>query len=175
MTFEILYIILVIRSNYEIATENFNFGGIWMDYTNGKTEGTQKRTSKPTVFGKEVRKVRLDRDMTLGSMASDLDYSPAYLSAIEIGKREIPDDLVQKLAERYGLSDAEEDALYRAQMDVRGNVSVQLGSTEDSPERRELAVEFARDFAKLNTLNTEQLKNLLEAFRSATQGGVNGN
>lgn len=175
MTFEILYIILVIRSNYEIATENFNFGGIWMDYTNGKTERTQKRTSKPTVFGKEVRKVRLGRDMTLGNMADDLGYSPAYLSAIEIGKREIPDDLVQKLAERYALSDAEEDALYRAQMDVRGNVSVQLGSAQDSPERRELAVEFARDFAKLNTLNNEQLRNLLEAFRSATQGGVNGN
>ena len=47
-----------------------------------------------TSFGKALRKLRIDRGMVLKNMADMLGVSSAYLSAIELGKRAIPDSLV---------------------------------------------------------------------------------
>ncbi len=50
-----------------------------------------------TDFGKTVRKARLDANETLASMAWSLGVSPAYLSALETGRKKIPDDWVHKI------------------------------------------------------------------------------
>ena len=49
-----------------------------------------------TVFGKELRKLRIDYDETIYQMAKKLDMSISYLSAIESGSRNVPGDLVDK-------------------------------------------------------------------------------
>ena len=49
-----------------------------------------------TPFGKQVRKYRIDADLTLSDMAEELDVSPAYLSAIETGRKPLNDELVRR-------------------------------------------------------------------------------
>ena len=42
-------------------------------------------------FGKLVRDIRITRSLLLYDMAKELDISPAELSAIECGKKSVPD------------------------------------------------------------------------------------
>jgi len=50
-----------------------------------------------TEFGKAVRKARIDADVTLASMANALDTTPSFLSAMEMGRKKIPVDWVEKI------------------------------------------------------------------------------
>ena len=55
-----------------------------------------------TLYGKALRKLRVEHELMLKALSEKLDeeLSPAYLSAIEIGKRAIPHDLSDKVWER---------------------------------------------------------------------------
>jgi len=50
-----------------------------------------------TKFGKTIRKMRIDRDLSLESMARGIKISPSYLSSIEMGKRAIPRCLLKRI------------------------------------------------------------------------------
>jgi transcriptional regulator with XRE-family HTH domain len=56
-----------------------------------------------TNFGKFCRKLRIDNDELLKDMACKLSVTPSYLSAIEKGKRKVPVEWEQKIAELYPL------------------------------------------------------------------------
>lgn len=67
-----------------------------------------------TRFGKQLRKLRIDRGEKLKDMADRLDVTTAYLSAVENGKRTVPDAWVYAIIENYHLSDNEAQELQRA-------------------------------------------------------------
>lgn len=50
-----------------------------------------------TAFGSAVRKARIDAKVTLQSMAQELGVTAAYLSGLEVGRKKIPDEWVQKI------------------------------------------------------------------------------
>lgn len=56
-------------------------------------------------FGKLVRSIRLTRSLLLYDMAKDLDISPAELSAIECGRKPLPDWFIAKLQEKSMVSE----------------------------------------------------------------------
>ena len=64
-------------------------------------------------FGRMVRDIRLVRALLLYDMAKDLDISPAELSAIECGRKNVPDWFVSKLQETYGISDMHAQSLIK--------------------------------------------------------------
>lgn len=53
--------------------------------------------SPRTPFGRYMAAVRSSRDERLRDMALVLDMSPAYLSSIEVGRRNVPDAFFAKL------------------------------------------------------------------------------
>tara|TARA_R110001592_G_scaffold206888_3_gene457605 strand:- start:794 stop:1153 length:360 start_codon:yes stop_codon:yes gene_type:complete len=56
-----------------------------------------------TEFGKAVRKARIDAEnVTLSSMAGELQTSPSFLSALEMGRKKIPEDWVEKIESFFG-------------------------------------------------------------------------
>ncbi|UTW55439.1 helix-turn-helix domain-containing protein [Kordiimonas sp. SCSIO 12610] len=64
-----------------------------------------------TPFGEKLRTLRAKKGVSQAQMAADLDVSPAYLSALEHGKRGSPSwPLLQKIIQYFGLvwDDAEE-------------------------------------------------------------------
>ena len=71
-------------------------------------------------FGRTVRNIRLVRALLLYDMAKDLDISPAELSAIECGRKNVPDWFVSKLQETYGISDMHAQSLIKY-MNERGD------------------------------------------------------
>lgn len=120
-----------------------------------------------TAFGKCLRKMRIDSCEVLGAMARRLGISPAYLSSIENGGREIPDGLAAKIAAEYGLDESRAKELEEAEARTKGEVAVRLGTQKCEPGYVETAVMFARDFSKLSGAQIEELKNLLKAFEGS--------
>lgn len=54
-----------------------------------------------TVFGKAVRKARIDANVTLSSMAKSLGVSCSFLSGIETGRKKIPMKWVIKISKFF--------------------------------------------------------------------------
>ena len=45
-------------------------------------------------LGKELKKLRIDLGVTLMGMSELVELSPAFLSAIETGRKRVPDDFL---------------------------------------------------------------------------------
>ena len=113
-----------------------------------------------TSFGKTLRKIRIDHDELLKDMASKLGVTVAYLSAVENGKREVPDSWIDIISCKYGLADAEVVELQKCAYESKDNLRIDLNNV--SVEERELALAFARSF---KTLTEEEMKTLNEIFK----------
>lgn len=93
-----------------------------------------------TEFGKEIRKLRIDRGLRLLDLADRLEVSSAFVSAIETGRKSMPSNYVASTARAMGLSQEEERRLERAADQSRMQVSV--GALPS--DQRELLAAFAR-------------------------------
>jgi transcriptional regulator with XRE-family HTH domain len=54
-----------------------------------------------TDFGRVVRKARLDANETLSTMAEALDVSPAFLSGLETGRKNISEEWITKINDYF--------------------------------------------------------------------------
>ncbi|WP_157643387.1 helix-turn-helix domain-containing protein [Burkholderia ubonensis] len=75
----------------------------------------------PTRFGKELRKLRLDRGETMADLARALGKSPGFLSSVETGKKPVPEALVDQIVKHYELGNSASETLYEF---ARGNTGV---------------------------------------------------
>ena len=120
-----------------------------------------------TAFGKILRKMRIDCSEVLGVMAQRLKVSPAYLSSIENGGREIPDDFITKIVTEYGLSEEQKNELEEAKAKVKGAVNVDFTDQKTEADYVETAVMFAKDFSRLSAEQVNELKEHLKSFENS--------
>ncbi|MDR2733517.1 MAG: helix-turn-helix domain-containing protein [Spirochaetota bacterium] len=113
-----------------------------------------------TAFGIALRKIRLDRGEILKTMADTLEISSSYLSAIETGTRNIPDDFINRLSALYHLDADKVQELKNAQLESQKEVVVGLeGATL---KKRDTALIFARSFSDIDEQTAEKIKRLLK-------------
>jgi transcriptional regulator with XRE-family HTH domain len=122
-----------------------------------------------TPFGAKVRALRVERGETLKAMASALDVSAAYLSALEHGKRGVPTwYMVQRIIAHFNViwDDAEELQRLAEMSDPR--------ITIDTSGLDPAATEFANLLgAKIRGLSKRSLEELTLKLRSvAAKDGV---
>lgn len=110
-------------------------------------------------FGKELRKLRLDYGEILKNMAIKLGYSSSYLSSIEVGKRNIPEDMITRLAQIYKLDDSTVHNLESAKAQQTKDIS--LGLDGASPQQSEVALVFARRFKDLDEVTSSKILKLI--------------
>ena len=101
-----------------------------------------------TNFGKALRKMRIDHGEFLKDMAAKLNVTVAYLSAVENGKREVPDDWVETLSDQYFLDPEEKKQLQEYAYEDKQSLKINL--TGIQKEEKELALAFARSFKDLS-------------------------
>lgn len=107
-----------------------------------------------TPFGIEVRKLRFDKRMRLLDLAERLNKSAAFLSAIETGRKPIPDDFVREVANAMKLSTEELARLRKAADRTRKHVTI-----ERLPEdQREIVAAFARNIDKMTADDLADIK-----------------
>lgn len=108
-----------------------------------------------TSLGKRLRKIRIDNDEITLNMAEKLGISISYLSAIEHGKRNIPNDFIQKLFDKYQLSEEMKTLIQKDIVDYSGEMKLIISQMNE--QQQELSLLYAR---KINKLNDEQIKKM---------------
>ena len=120
--------------------------------TNSKKYGKIKNV---TSLGKRLRKIRIDNDEITLNMAEKLGISISYLSAIEHGKRNIPNDFIQKLFDKYQLSEEMKTLIQKDVVDYSGEMKLIMSQMNE--QQQELSLLYAR---KINKLNDKQIKKM---------------
>ncbi len=110
-----------------------------------------------TPFGIAVRKLRLDKGMRLLDLARRISRSAAFVSAIETGRKPIPDAYVVMVARAMELTASEIRELRSAADRTKKEVVV-----EELPEdQRELVAAFARKIDELPSDMMAKLKKIV--------------
>ena len=109
-----------------------------------------------TPFGRKMRALRAARGLTLKQMAADLQLSPAYLSALEHGKRSRPSPmLVLQICQYFNLIWEDADEIDR--LAALSHPRAVIDTAGLSHEHTELANRLARDIRRLDRDTVRQM------------------
>lgn len=111
-------------------------------------------------LGKELRKIRVDKDHNINDMAKKLGISISYLSAIESGKRKIPAGMVETVIKKYHLTKAEADRLKAAE--TESSTAIEINLANMTLEQKKLAFALSR---KLDEISDEDCLEILRHFK----------
>lgn len=117
-----------------------------------------------TPFGKRVRELRRRRGVTLRAMADSVGVSPAYLSALEHGKRGRPSwPLVQRIIAYFNIIwDEAEDVVQLARI---SHPRIAIDTSGLSPRATELANRLADEVGKLDEAAIGEMLAVLDRRR----------
>ncbi|WP_265516210.1 helix-turn-helix domain-containing protein [Nitratireductor luteus] len=116
-----------------------------------------------TPFGERIRQLRRSRGASQKEMAAALNVSPAYLSALEHGRRSPPNwAMVQKIIGYFNVIWDEADELQRLAEMSNPRVVVDTAGLPDRATA--LANLLARNIATLEDTQIEELYRRLEAM-----------
>ncbi|MGE4480385.1 helix-turn-helix domain-containing protein [Acidocella sp.] len=120
-----------------------------------------------TPFGEKLRLLRQERGVLLKDMAASLEVSPAYLSALEHGRRGAPSTgLVHQVCQFFGLiwDDADELAALAKQSRPR----LKLNSAGLTAGQTALANRLAKELRNLDPETVAAIQTLLDGARPLT-------
>ena len=112
-----------------------------------------------SAFGKYMRNLRTNRDITMRDMARDLGVSSAFISSIELSKKKIPGDFIDKLKEAYDLPEKVCEELQDAADMAKGEILVRLGGVNENDQRN--IIRFARRYSNLSPENKKTVMKLI--------------
>ena len=116
-----------------------------------------------TSIGRFLRKLRIDRGEILKDMAEALGVSSAFLSAVENGKKKMPEGWTEKLKAIYSFTAAQTEELQAAVIDT--NDAVELNLQNATPRNRVLAISFAREFDSLDDETSRKIIEILQRHK----------
>lgn len=110
-----------------------------------------------TPFGIASRKLRLDKSLKLLDVAQKIGVTSAFLSAVETGRKAIPDGFLLKISRALNLSTDEIKDLRRAVDKTRTEVRVD----RKDEHQRELIAAFARQLDDVPQSMLDELKKIV--------------
>ena len=113
-----------------------------------------------TEYGKILRKIRIDCGEVLGDMAENLEISSSYLSSIETGSRNVPQNFTDLISEKYELQKSIIKQLRKAEVSNLKEVKLPFND-KISNMRKETAVIFARTFNNIDDDDMEKIRAIL--------------
>lgn len=110
-------------------------------------------------FGSFVRKIRERENESLRKMATKLDITASFLSAMEVGRKAIPLEYSSKISKIYNLSGEEIIELENSIFETNEKVSIELAIMNEA--QKDVSLLFAR---KIKTADEKLLEKLKEAL-----------
>ncbi|MBR5667776.1 MAG: hypothetical protein IKW95_08825 [Lachnospiraceae bacterium] len=125
-----------------------------------------------TKLGDYLRTIRINNQQILKNMADVLHVSSAFLSAVENGKKTMPESWYPILKANYSLTADEMDELRQAALESQKTISLNISKA--SAMNRQAAVSFAREFESMDDSLSGKILSLLRDHRSKEKGDSNG-
>jgi transcriptional regulator with XRE-family HTH domain len=116
-----------------------------------------------TPFGKALRKLRIDKELTLHELALKMKLSAAFISAVETGRKPIPDGFTLAAQRAMKLTSSECKELRRAADQTRKEVRIDKLTSE----QREVVAAFARG---ISDIDPDLLEKIKKAILSSIEG-----
>lgn len=111
-------------------------------------------------YGKILRKIRIDKGLTMAQMAKSVGITSAYLSTIERGKRNIPKSLTQNVINHYELSNEQVTELQKAEYLSMDSVEIELSDV--GLDKKTLVLSLAKNLKNMTYEQVEMIKNIVE-------------
>ncbi|MFM2281975.1 MAG: hypothetical protein RLZZ444_4206 [Pseudomonadota bacterium] len=119
-----------------------------------------------TPFGEAVRRIRREKGLTQKAMAKALNVSPAYLSALESGRRGQPRfDFLQRVAGYLNIIWDEADELFH--LAAISHPRIVLDTSDMPPEHTAFANRLAREIRSLDSETIRELDRVLQEASKA--------
>jgi transcriptional regulator with XRE-family HTH domain len=112
-----------------------------------------------TDLGRLLRKIRIDHGEILKNMADRFGVTASYLSAVENGKRPIPEAWEGIILAEYPLDQSQKEELHRAVIDSIASINLDMSSAGYS--NKEVAFAFARKVVDLPEEKLQEIKRIL--------------
>ncbi len=112
-----------------------------------------------TKFGEFMRIQRIKNHEVMSDTASLFGVKLPFVSTVESGKRNVPDEWVPILIEHYSLSNFEQAELREAIEQSKTQVKINLTSANNM--QRSVAVQFQRSFDKLDDKTASAIMDIL--------------
>ncbi len=113
-----------------------------------------------TKFGEFMRILRVKHHEVMGDMAKLLGVSTPFLSAVENGKKNVPAEWLNVIAEHYALTDEEQTELREAAENSKTQIKLNLSGS--SAYQRDAALQFARSFDDIDENTAQKILELLK-------------
>lgn len=124
------------------------------------TEWMKERKAMATEFGDKVQKLRQLAGLTLFEVAQKMGMSTAFLSAVENGRKRVPDDFVKKLSRALPEAAAQVGELESLANQAREQVVLPLPKA--SRNDADLATVLARKFNTLSEAQKNRIRAILD-------------
>lgn len=112
-----------------------------------------------TKFGEFMRLQRIKHHEVMGDTAAFLNVKVPFVSTVENGKRNVPDEWIPLIIKHYNLTPLEQAELYEAIEHSKTQLKMNL--TAATTSQRRLAVQFQRSFDDLDDDTVEAIIRLL--------------
>lgn len=112
-----------------------------------------------TKFGEFMRIQRIKNHEVMLDTANLLGIKLPFISAVENGRKNVPDEWIPTIIEHYHLNDDEQKELLDAVQNSKTQVKINLISASNA--QRQAAVQFQRSFEKLDEKTASELIKLL--------------
>lgn len=112
-----------------------------------------------TKFGEYMRILRIKRNLVMKDTAVSLDVTTPFLSAVENGKKKIPDDWFEKISAIYDLESQDKKDLMVAIEQSQSKITLNLENCNE--KQKELVFQFQRSFPNIDEDTTKQIIEIL--------------
>jgi len=122
-----------------------------------------------TPFGERMRKLRAERGVTLKAMAEAIGVSPAYLSALEHGKRGRPGwHLIQRIIAYFNIIWDEAEEVVRMARISHPRIVIDTSGLD--PKATALANRLADEIGRLDARALVELLTVLDGRKARSKG-----
>lgn len=114
-------------------------------------------------LSKYLKKMRIEKNETLEDMAGKIGVSKAFLSAVEKGKRKMPEKRLEILVKEYKLSEKEKIDLYKAIEISQDKITISAKGLDD--EKRMMLINMKKGLGRLKKEDVNKINKLLEHIK----------
>ncbi len=112
-----------------------------------------------TEYGKELKKILIDKNYRIYDLASALSVSSAFISSIITGKKNVPEDFNERIAKVLLLSNEEKELLDAKAALSRDLIKIDLSMCNQNAKNTVIA--FQRNLNDLDDETLEKINDIL--------------